>query len=100
LRCTRKSSERCYECFLPFPVFCGSLSVDWALRILREIQTPLPAEALIDLIAKRGGPEIKKPTLVSNLSRYVQHGDTFTRPAPNTYGLVEFADQDILLDEG
>lgn len=40
-----------------------------------------------------------KATLVSNLSRYVNQNDTFTRPAPSTYGLAEWGtDSEQLLE--
>ena len=35
-----------------------------------------------------------KRALASSLSAYARKGEIFTRPAPNTFGLVEFADSD------
>jgi hypothetical protein len=73
------------------PIQPGS-SVDRALLCLQAIGEPLTADQIVDIVNKSAPslPRVKKDTLVSNLTRYVQHGDTFTRPAPNTYGLVEF----------
>jgi hypothetical protein len=65
-------------------------SVDWALRVLKSTREPLQVEAIIALIVAHGGPEIQKATLVSNLSRYVKHQDTFSRTGRNTYGLIEW----------
>jgi hypothetical protein len=71
-------------------------SVDWTERILRAAGEPLHLDTIIARVKKAGGPIIKKATLASNLSRYVTHGDTFTRPAPNTFALV---DADMPADE-
>lgn len=69
------------------PIQSGS-SVDWAKRLLQEAGRPMHIDTIIETVSQRGGPTIKKPTLVSNLSRYVRHGDTFIRTAESTYGLV------------
>lgn len=65
-------------------------SVDWAKRVLDMVKTPLEVDDLLGKIRQIGGPQIQKPTLVSNLSRYVKQGNTFNRTAPNTYGLIEW----------
>ena len=65
-------------------------SVDWAQKALKNSGAPLHIDNLIANIAAMGGPMVKKPTLASNLSRYVVHHDTFTRPKANTFGLTEW----------
>ncbi|MBY0494829.1 MAG: hypothetical protein K2Y23_11495 [Cyanobacteria bacterium] len=35
----------------------------------------------------------ERSAISGTLAAYVRKGDVFTRPAPNTFGLVEFADQ-------
>jgi hypothetical protein len=75
------------------PIQPGS-SVAWTRKVLSEAQKPLTVEQVIARIAAEGGPDVKKPTLVSNLSRYVQHHDTFRRVAPNTYGLISPEDSE------
>lgn len=70
------------------PIRDGS-TVDLALRVLRDVGRPLSIEDLMSLIAQRMGKPVKKATLVSNLSRYVKAGDTFTRTAESTYGLLK-----------
>ena len=65
-------------------------SVDWTLRTLRANGRPMRTDDILRAIVAQGGPMIQKSTLVSNLSRYVKHHDTFDRPAPDTYGLVEW----------
>jgi hypothetical protein len=47
-------------------------------------------DALVDAVARLSGRPVRKATLVSNLSRYVKVGDTFTRHGEGTYGLEEF----------
>lgn len=71
------------------PVKPGS-SVDLAVQALRATGVPLHINEIIAYIYKTTGHEVKKATLVSNLSRYLQDGKTFTRPAESTYGLKEF----------
>ena len=65
-------------------------SVDWALRALKGIGQPTHIIELIEMIQTMGGPVVKQTTLVSNLSRYIKYGDTFTRTAKSTYGLLAF----------
>lgn len=74
---------------LPFkrPIRNGS-SVDLAKRVLLDVGRPLPIDQLIKRIQILSGQPVKKATLVSNLSRYVQARDTFVRSAQSTYGLI------------
>jgi hypothetical protein len=74
------------------PIREGS-SVGWARRILRQLGEPVEAGALAKSITNLSGQQTNKATLVSNLSRYVKLGDTFTRPRPGYYGLIEFDEQ-------
>lgn len=69
------------------PIQPGS-SVDWTQRVLSEADGPVHINDIIKIVRESGGPAIKKPTLVSNLSRYVKHRDTFIRTAESTYGLL------------
>lgn len=73
------------------PIKNGS-SVDWAKKALQDAKSPLHIDSLIAVIVAMGGPEVKKATLASNLSRYVVHHDTFTRPQANTFGLIEWGE--------
>ena len=65
-------------------------STDWARRVLKEAGRPMSVELILHAIEQAGGPEFPKPTIVSNLSRYFNRQDTFCRPNPNVYGLIEF----------
>ncbi len=71
------------------PIQEGS-SVWYSEKILRDTGHPLSVDALLVKINAVSDTPVQKPTLVSNLSRYVKHGDTFNRPAPSTFGLVEW----------
>ena len=62
-------------------------SVDWATKVLQEAGAPLHIDVLIAKIEEVSGEPVKKPTLVSNLSRYVNDGNRFVRTAESTYGL-------------
>jgi hypothetical protein len=72
------------------PIQHGS-SVWWSAKVLHMLGKPLHIKTLISWISKESGEEFKPATLVSNLTRYVRYGDTFTRPAPNTFGLIDFS---------
>jgi hypothetical protein len=50
----------------------------------------MPVDDLVKAVEELSGLNVRKSTLVSNLSRYVRAGDTFTRPEPGAYGLVDF----------
>ena len=65
-------------------------SVGHALNVLRDRAMPMDVDRIITRINERFGVEVSKPTLVSSLSRYVRNKDTFTRPEPGVYGLIEF----------
>jgi hypothetical protein len=65
-------------------------TVWWAERLLKHLGRPTHIDTLIDEIQRASGQPATKPTVVSNLSRYIKHDDTFTRPAESTYGLKEF----------
>lgn len=69
------------------PIQEGS-SVDWTRRVLERVGMPMTVDEIIANIESAGGPSVKKPTLVSNLSRYVTHNDTFFRAGQSTYGLI------------
>lgn len=68
-------------------------AVAQARDVILKVGTPMH---LSDLLAAQG----KKPTrenrasLTSSLSAYVRRGEIFTRPAPNTFGLVELDHRD------
>ena len=66
-----------------------SSTVGWARRVLRTAKRPMHVDELIKMIEQMAGRQVSKATLVSNLSRYVNQNDTFRRPQPNTYELID-----------
>ncbi|MGE4057052.1 MAG: hypothetical protein AB7F99_19885 [Vicinamibacterales bacterium] len=71
------------------PIQKGS-SVWWSAKVLFNQGKPMHINEILKRIARESGETFKKPTVVSNLSRYVKYGDTFNRPMPNVFGLIDF----------
>ncbi len=69
-------------------------SVGWAKRVLQMAGGPMYVDEIIQNIAHLSGITIPKATLVSNLSRYVKAGKTFTRTGANTFGLLDYEDSE------
>jgi hypothetical protein len=65
-------------------------TVWWAENLLRHYGAPMHIDRLLVEIQQASTKPVAKPTIVSNLSRYIKNGDTFTRTAESTYGLLEF----------
>lgn len=72
------------------PIQDGS-SVWWTAKVLYFAQQPMHIDRILERIKGDSGLTFQKATVVSNLSRYVKYGDTFTRPAPNVFGLIDFS---------
>jgi hypothetical protein len=72
------------------PIQQGS-SVWWTAKMLYQSQQPMHIDRILPRVQEQSGLKFKKATVVSNLSRYVKYGDTFNRPAPNVYGLIDFS---------
>ena len=51
-----------------------------------------------DLLVAIGRSEDSKNSLTGSLAAYVRRGEIFTRPAPNTYGLVELGHTTVEAD--
>ncbi|HEX5474861.1 MAG TPA: hypothetical protein VFX12_09390 [Vicinamibacterales bacterium] len=71
------------------PIKEGS-SVWWARQLMLSWQRDEHIDTIVAEIARAMGRPISKPTVVSNLSRYVARNDTFTRTAENRYGLLNY----------
>ena len=69
------------------PLRKGSF-VAQAREIILKLGTPVHIDALLNHLGKDGTRE-NKASLASSLAAYVRRGEIFTRPAPNTFGLVE-----------
>jgi hypothetical protein len=66
----------------------GSL-VAQARTTLKARGNALHIDEILKILGKEATRE-NKAALSSSLAAYVRRGEIFTRPAPNTYGLVEF----------
>jgi hypothetical protein len=62
-----------------------------AYDALKKAGRPLHVNTLLPAIG-RGITRADKSAISGTLAAYVRKGDVFTRPAPNTFGLVEFGD--------
>lgn len=79
------------------PIQEGS-SVWWTAKVLFRVGQPLHIDRILERIEQDSGYRFKKNTVVSNLSRYVRYGDTFIRPEPNVFGLVDFSEDPVQRD--
>lgn len=64
-------------------------AMEQARGVLRDAGEPLH----VDDILRRMGKAVTRETKVAvsgSIAAYVRRGEIFTRPAPNTFGLVEF----------
>ncbi len=68
-------------------------TVWWAERLLKTWKHDEHIDVIVSEIERATGKPVSKPTVVSNLSRYVSKGDTFTRPAESRYGLIDYGDE-------
>jgi hypothetical protein len=63
-------------------------AVDRAREAILKLGKPLHINNLLDAMGREITRE-SRASLTSSIAAYVRRGDTFTRPAPNTFGLVE-----------
>lgn len=75
----------------------GSL-VDQTRQIILVRGEPVHITALLDALGKDGSRE-SRASLTSSLGAYVRRGEIFTRPAPNTFGLVELGHKTAVGDD-
>lgn len=69
-----------------------------AVARAREIILTEGAPVHIDALLERLGRPVTRDTkasLTSSLSAYVRRGEIFSRPAPNTFGLVELGHHEV-----
>lgn len=64
-------------------------AIEAAIKVLRERGKPMHIMDLLPAIGREATPE-NRASVGSSLASYVRKGQIFTRPAPNTYGLVEW----------
>ncbi|HZL00788.1 MAG TPA: hypothetical protein VFC47_12920 [Caulobacteraceae bacterium] len=71
-------------------VLRSGTSVAAARRALQKSGRPMHLLDILTAIGKQAN-SANRASLGGSLSAYVRKGEIFTRPAPNTFGLVEFA---------
>jgi len=59
-----------------------------AREVILQREKPVHVNDLIEALGKKVTRETRA-SLTSSLAAYVRRGDIFTRPAPNTFGLIE-----------
>lgn len=74
-------------------------AVEAAVKVLREVEKPLHIMELIAAMGKEANAQ-NRASIGSSLAAYVRRGELFTRPAPNTFGLVEWGPTPPMPDEG
>jgi hypothetical protein len=62
-------------------------SVVMAESVLSEAGRPMHVDQLLAAIQRRFGQQVRKDTLVGNISRHIKAGKTFERVAPSVFGL-------------
>ena len=62
--------------------------------IIMGVGQPVHMDNLLDSLGK-GSSREAKASLTSSLSAYVRRGEIFSRPAPNTFGLIELGHSNI-----
>lgn len=67
-----------------------------AQEILRNAAKPLHISEILKALNEK--PD-KRVSLSGSLSAYVRNGQIFTRPAPNTFGLIEMTDSADVSEE-
>lgn len=60
-----------------------------AYAALKSEGRPIHIKDLVELTGKKA-TRVNRSSLSSSLSAYARKGEIFTKPAPNTFGLVEF----------
>jgi hypothetical protein len=63
-------------------------AVDQARQVILNRGMPVHVTALLEAMGKDTGAE-SRVSLASSLAAYVRRGEIFSRPAPNTFGLLE-----------
>jgi hypothetical protein len=73
-------------------------AVDQARQVILKTGSPVHISPLLAALGKDISRE-SRASLTSSLAAYVRRGEIFTRPAPNTFGLVELGHDAVADDE-
>lgn len=69
-------------------------AVSQARDVILEANKPVHIAALLAALGREDTRDTRA-SLTSSLAAYVRRGEVFTRPAPNTYGLVELGHEGV-----
>jgi hypothetical protein len=72
-------------------------SIAKARDVLRKHGSPMHVTELLKALG-RPVDRVNRSGLSGSIGPYVRRGEIFTRPAPNTYGLVEFSDSEMEIE--
>lgn len=75
----------------PAPLLRAGTDLAKAQDCLRKVGRPLHISELLKALGKPIN-NVNRAGLSGNISAYVRRGQVFTRPAPNTFGLIELED--------
>jgi HB1/ASXL restriction endonuclease-like protein with HTH domain len=69
-------------------------AVGHTLTILQQSGKPMHIVAILDQIEAKTGHRPKGPSLVGSLAQHVRDRKVFSRPEPNTYGLLAWGQKE------
>lgn len=75
----------------PQQAFRAGSSTAKAYAALKRVGRPMHVKDLLGIMGKAPNRN-NYSSLSSSLNAYVKRGEFFTKPEPNTYGLIEFSD--------
>lgn len=79
------------------PLFRDGSMTGRAYAAIKQAGRPLHVNQLLPAIGRSVNRQ-ERSAISGTLAAYVRKGDVFTRPAPNTFGLVEFVDAALPTD--
>lgn len=82
----------------PETVLRPGSSVSQARDVILAAGKPVHISDLLEALGKAGTRE-GRASLTSSLAAYVRREDIFTRPAPNTFGLIELGHSEPVAEE-
>jgi HB1/ASXL restriction endonuclease-like protein with HTH domain len=70
---------------------------DKAYKVLKQVGHPMHVKDIVEAMGAKAN-RANKQGVASSIRLYLTKGEIFTKPAPNTYGLVEFEQTDAPSD--
>lgn len=82
----------------PESVLRAGSAVAQAREVISDRREPVHINQLLKALGKEVTRE-SRASLTSSLAAYVRRGEIFTRPAPNTFGLVDLGHEAVAVDK-